>query len=50
MSGTSSRTASFELHEFALVLLYLLLNVLLVVLDVDQLVAHLAHYQTGAVV
>lgn len=37
------RRGTLELEQFLLVLLYLLLNVLLVVLDVDKLVAHLTH-------
>ena len=41
--------ASLELYEFAFVLLDLLLDILFVVLYVNELVAHLTHYQAAAI-
>lgn len=51
-SGCQARagTTPFQLHELPLILLNLLLNVLLVVLYVNQLIPHLAHYQPAAVI
>lgn len=40
---------SLQLYKFSFIFLYLLLNVLLVVLYVNQLISHLTHYQPAIV-